>query len=358
VNTSGAKVIDAAGKTVMPGLIDAHVHLFFDLQGQRYFPTSDSAARSYAEGRLREKLAAHLEAGFTTILSPIDFWPYIVDVKNQIRTGNLKGPRLLIAGGVFVSPGGHYVCAGEQGEAKRWCDEHISVPVNEPGPARDGVRRYAEREVDFIVYDSVTNAPDLNEPVIRALVDEAQKHGLRVLVHTSRVSGLERLVNWGVKGFVALPTGPRDAANSLTGRAVQRIPLGINYGGTEEAIRAGRATKEQTGAYEANRQNLSTILKAGAVPAFGSDLAGMDPRDVRRIVLRALSDIGLSNEDVLRASTRNTGQLLLGQKDLGTLEPGNVADIIIVDGNPLADLNALDKVQTVIRAGEIAVDKR
>ncbi len=80
IDTSGAHIIDAAGKTVMPGLIDGHVHVFFDLERGAGFPKSDSEVAAYVDGPLAEILESYLEHGFTSILSPIDFWPEITAV--------------------------------------------------------------------------------------------------------------------------------------------------------------------------------------------------------------------------------------------------------------------------------------
>jgi imidazolonepropionase-like amidohydrolase len=165
LDAGGATVIDAGGRTVLPSLINGHFHLFFDFQGRRYFPRSDADAKTYMEREVREKLTAHLEQGFTSLLSPIDMWPYIADVRDLVASGAWQEPRLFIADGVLMSPGGHYVCRSEQGEARQWCDEHISFVVDGPEKAREGVRYYAQRRVDVIMYDGLTNARPVPEVV-------------------------------------------------------------------------------------------------------------------------------------------------------------------------------------------------
>jgi len=360
VDTAGAEVIDAGGRTVLPGLIDAHVHLFFDLQGDVYFPTSDPEARSFIETRLRGDLEAYLEQGFTSVLSAIDFWPQIVEVRKRVLSGEFKGPRLFIGGGVFVAPGGHYVCRGlEEEDRRRWCDEHISVTVENPAQVRDGVGRYAASGVDVIVYDGRTNSPTLPVEVVAALVDEAHRQQLPVLVHNSDAAGLGGLTESGIDGFIHPPAGTdEDGDFWLESLGSQRIPLGITIGETEEAIRANKLSRDEIATYMAVRQNVLTLLEAGAVPVFASDIPGLSPKETLPIVLRSLSDLGLSNAEVLHAGTRDPARLIIRRQDLGTVEPGNLADIIIVDGNPLQDLGALRNVEIVIKDGKVVVDKR
>jgi imidazolonepropionase-like amidohydrolase len=360
VDSAGAEVIDAGGRTVLPGLIDAHVHLFFDLQGDMYFPTSDPEVRSFIETRLPGDLEMYLEQGFTSILSAIDFWPQIVEVRKRVLSGEFKGPRLFIGGGVFVAPGGHYVCRGlEEEDRRRWCDEHISVTVENPAQVRDGVGRYAASGVDLIVYDGRTNSPTLSVEVVAALVDEAHRQQLPVLVHNSDAAGLDGLTESGIDGFIHPPGGTDEDGDFWLERlGSQRIPLGITIGETEEAIRANELPPDEIAAFMAVRQNVLTLLKAGAVPIFASDIPGASPKETLPIVLRSLSELGLSNAEVLHASTRDPARLIIRRQDLGTVEPGNLADMIIVDGNPLEDLGVLRNVEIVIKGGKIVVDKR
>ncbi len=360
LNTTGARVIDAAGKTVMPGLIDGHVHLFFDLQGGpgARFPTNDADARAYIQNRIPEKLRAHMEAGFTTLLSVIDFAPGIFDVKNRLNKGELKGPRLLVSGGVFVARGGHYVCRGQPEDARRWCDDHISVLLDSPENVREGVRRFARSGADVLVLDALTNAQTLPREAIQAMVAEADSQRLRILVHNSNASGVANLIAWGIDGFVHPPGVTRDVDGSLLASAgKQHIPVGITIGENAEPVRAGRASRQQFKDYEITRDNVLTLLRAGAVPVYGSDMPGAAPKDTLKIVTQALYDLGLSNADVLRAATRDAARVLLARDDLGTLEPGKLADIIIVDGDPVANLDALSNVKVVIKGGEVMVER-
>ncbi len=357
---AGATVIDAGGKTVMPGLINGHFHLFFDFYNEPpYVPRSDAEAQAFAREKLPEILAGHLEQGFTSMVSAIDFWPYIVDVREQVATGRLKGPRLFIAGGVLMNPGGHYACRAHTGIEKQWCDEHIAVPIDQPELARAAVRKFVEGGVDMIVYDGLTNTTGLKTEVVAAMTDEAHRHGLRVLVHNADARDAGALVEAGVDGFLHPPGGTRDTDGTLLAQVgAKQIPLAITLGRSERNIRLGRATERQIRDYEAVRHNVLTLLAAGAVPIFASDYPGIPPEEVAQMVVHVLSGVGLSNEAILLAATRDAAHRMLGRQDLGTLEPGKVADLIIVDGDPLDDLAALSRVRLVVKGGAVVVDRR
>ena len=356
VNAPGAISVDATGSTVMPGLIDIHVHLFFDLQDEAYFPSSDSEISEYAEQQLPNKLKSHLEQGFTTLLSPIKFWPQIISIRGRIASGELVGPRLFVAGGVFIAPGMHYICKGLEGERKRWCNDHLSAQVGNAGEVRESVRRYADSGVDVIVYDSLTNSAEVDDELVRTIVNAAHSLGLPVLVHGSDTAGFSRLIRAGIDGFVHPPSGPAEKRWVMVEES--NIPIGITIGETEEASRSGKLTSDERTAYEMIRHNTQELLDKGAILVFASDMPGAPPSQTLPIVLRSLTDLGLNNIEVLWASTRNAARALGLAHELGTLEPGKLADILIVAGDPRTDLDALSKVELVIKDGKIVVDNR
>ena len=356
IDTSGARVIDAAGKTVMPGMIDAHIHLFFALspKGGMLSPKNDAQASDWIDGPGgAELLATYLSHGFTSIAAPIDFFPPIADVRDRVASGELKSPRLFIAGGVFVTPGGHYTCIGLEGKEKNWCEKHISVPMDTAANVRAAVRRYAERGVDFLSLDSQTNATTLPLEPIKAMVDEANKHNLPVLVHTSRVQDVKALVDAGVTGFLHPPGATLDADGSQSAPAGKAgLPVGMS-------ILIGEAKHPQI--IEERKiflNNMRKLTDAGSPIIYATGMPGTTPEQTMPVIFNDFLELGMSNADILLAATRDAAQKLLGQPDLGTLEAGKVADIIIVDGDPLADITVLyEGVETVIKAGEVVVEQ-
>lgn len=151
VEAPDARRVDASGKTVLPGMIDAHVHLLIrDLQSQ---PRSDAELQSFVEGGLSARLEAFLETGITTVMSTGDFWPRIREVKNAMESGDLLGPRVFTSGPVFTAPGGHPAAGPVCGpwgvlprDANPWCTDHLAAVVNTPSDARVAVNRWPTKE--------------------------------------------------------------------------------------------------------------------------------------------------------------------------------------------------------------------
>lgn len=98
------QIIDAKGKTVMPGIINSHLHLFWNMYDlpPKMPASNDSEAKAFMDGELKTRLHDHLTHGVTSILSPIDFWPYIDEVKKKVASGEIVGPRIFMAGPVLV----------------------------------------------------------------------------------------------------------------------------------------------------------------------------------------------------------------------------------------------------------------
>lgn len=379
--TTGAvdadQVIDAAGKFVMPGMADGHSHQFFEVvfgaAGLSVnFPESEEEVEPYIQGPMTARWENHLEVGITSMMSPGDFWPYIVDVRERLASGELRGPRLVVSGGIFTAPGGH-PAGGLICNHQPFCAEHVSVQVDDTKSARAWVRRYAESGVDYlkITYDGIIAKPKLKPEVVEAIIDEAHKVGIRALVHPLDAADMPDLIDWGIDGFVHPPGITRDRDGSLVAlEGVRGLPISVTMAPTGfQLSKQGLAPPDpaelpdrESGAFDDPlnyfliRQNVVDMVAAGAVPVFASDMVGMAGDVTRDAVIWQLSDLGLSNAEVLMAATRDTLQVLMGQAELGTIEPGQLADILVIDGDPLADLDDLANVSLVIQDGNIVID--
>ncbi len=359
--TEAPVVVDADGKTVMPGLINGHFHLFFDLYSTppRNLANSDEEARAYIRGQLPETLRGHLEHGITSLFSPIDFWPHIFDVREKVASGEILGPRLFIGGQILAHSGGHYACPGDDAEGGAWCNQRMVLPTDTPEEARASVQRVVRDGADLVVFDATTNQPELRKDSFLAMIDEAHRNGLRIVAHNADAKDVAAMVEAGIDGFVHPPAVTRDLDGSLVSIIGERgLPIEVTLGFFQRLIAMGRASESDVEDYETVRNNVALALKAGAVPIFASDMPGLPPEEVAPTVTRVMSGVGLDNKTILLSATRNAAHALLGREDLGTIEPGKIADLIMIDGDPLADLSALTKVELVIKDGKIVSDRR
>ncbi len=345
--------VDAAGMTVMPGLIDTHRHL---LGGSR----ADSAEMlaQWVDQELPGLLSDLLGSGITTVLALGDFYPAILEVRRRLESGDLVGPRLLAVGKTFTAPDDWPVRLVSQ---TPWSRAHGVLEVTDPQTARTEVGNLAEAGVDGIkaVLDR-TIEPDatLSPEVLEAIGDETERLGLPLFVHTSTVrdmldavaQGADRLVHTPATGNIGDTSGARvlrDAgvAISTTVSFWTEAMAEVRRRPWSDVFAAGlRQTLE----------NVRHLWDEGVTVAFGTDSpsSGFFMAEVR-----GLSAV-LSNEEIITALTRNAAVFLYLDDELGTLEPGKIADIVMIAGDPLSDIEDLANVRVVIKGGEVVVDHR
>ena len=374
--------LDLAGAFLMPGLVDTHVHLSFDFGDMSMnFPKSDAEYAEYVDTRMREKLAELLRQGFTTIMSPGDFWPQILDVRERQRRGDLPGPRLLVSGGIFTAPGGHPavgICSGSMicaaiapvadwlavvgiCDGRQYCADHVAVEVEQVDNAREWVRKYAQSGVDQLKITYVEpDGPKLSAPVAEAIIDEANRLGVRALAHAMDARDVHQLVAWGIDGFVHPPGITADRDGDLLGTAGREgLAVAVTTGTPEIMAEIwGDPSEEDLAEFNLTKGNIQSMMAFGGKPVLGSDMPGFPPAKTLRAATGALTSLGLTNAEVLRAATRDAAQALLALEDVGTLEVGHVADMIVLREDPLEDLSALQSPAMVVQGGAVVLDRR
>jgi imidazolonepropionase-like amidohydrolase len=357
--------VDARGMTVIPGMIDSHVHLLLvdpSLKEQQ-------ALDKWIEQVLPADLKAYLEQGFTTILSNGDHPDSILRVKQRLQRGALSGPRLLVSGPVFTAPGGHpatTICNG----FPNLCRESLAVEVDEPARARAKVRELANAGVDAIkaVYESVlTPGAKLADDVLAAIGEEAALQRLPLIVHPGNAEDALRAIELGADRLAHAPvrgtTDPATVAKKLTAASIAisttmhgRAPIRDSTGQFRN-----HGDQPYTAAMEARMheelRRLRIFWDNGVTIAFGTDRARGKPAVDLLHEIETLNRT-LSAAEVLAALTLNGAQYLGLSHDIGSLEPGKVADIVIVEGDPLARVSDLANVKVVIQGGRIVVDNR
>jgi imidazolonepropionase-like amidohydrolase len=350
---SSCTVTDLAGKTVMPGLIDGHVHICFDASadaGKGAAGRSDSAQAFLAARNAAQTLAA----GVTTVrdLGGKNFINLFL--RDAIRSGQIPGPRVLSAGHNICMTGGHGWQFGREADG--------------PDEVRRAVREQMRAGADLIKFMCTggtltqTGEPgqtQFTEEELRAGIEEAHKAGLKTATHAKGIEGTkyavaagidtvehgamldDELIEWILKrGVFVVPT--------LTAGA-HIIEKGTAAGIPEWAVEKARRFRPM------RLESLSKAKKAGVKIAFGTDAGTpFNPHGKNASELVHIQEIGLTPEEALiAAASVNAGMLGLEDR-IGTLAPGFIADLLIVDGDPLADVKVLTdpgKLHAVFQGG-------
>lgn len=352
---TGATVLDLSGYTVLPGLMDLHVHLGTEREdGQTIGPLQTPGVIWDSMRFNPDSRRGFLEAGVTTVRSLGNEHGWITDLRAQLANGVLEGPRLLAAGPVFTTRGGHPVVTIFDGKVTG----DTQVP-HSPEQARETVRRLAsgDRAVDVVkvIQDRGREGRRL-EPidtaVLEAIVNEAHGRGLNVTAHWGTDQDLAELLAAGVDSL----------------EHVGRLPNGWPDGALDTIVREGipvapTLAVTEVGAPDEGLQRMLTrtaeLHEAGGHLVVGSD-AGMPGVPFGGGVHRELEllvESGLTPRDALRAATSNAA-VAVGATDIGVIEPGRAADVIVVDGDPLDAIGDIRNVMLVFRDGRRVIDNR
>ena len=355
--TPGPGVIDAAGLTVMPGFIDAHRHII----------NGDPA--DWLENQASIRMREFLEAGFTTVFSAIDPLDAILELRAQIEAGDIVGPRLrvgafvpLAVGAARADPNVDPARLDSSRPGGRPTEAAAAIPHEQ---TRATVQRLAEAGVDAIKTVIIVTPGGPETETLSVIVEEAEKHGILSVTHAVTVQDTLSAVAAGTHSLVHTPhigelTAPLtrfivDAEIPMMSTLGVFVPA-FNNNNTplfRDRLPFPFATLSSAGQGPVNAR---LLWEAGIVYGYGTDTT-WPPRDSLEHELKPLSLV-FSGRDIVSILTRGAAATLLMEDEIGTLEPGKLADIVIIDGDPLADVHDLLNVRVVIQEGEIVVDKR
>ena len=339
VIAEASQVIDAEGGTIMPGLIDAHVHISGWLLGNE--PGSGTVPAS-------ERLLPWLQAGFTTLrdmgTTPALF-PSVKATAGQLEDDSLA-PRIVWAGPIIAAVGGYPVPVPAYAPVAR--------EVSSRDEARDLVNQLIDDGATVIKlgleqgYYEDLGWPLLDSAVISVISGTAHSRGARLTAHVTSIDELRLALDGGVDDLAHAPLEP--LPDDLIAAMVRD---GVGMATT--ATVWGRPDAQAAAA-----ANLKRFAEVGGVVAIATDFGccdqtpGIEPYLVE---MRFLSSVGgMSPMQLLVAATRG-GAVLAGRSDIGTIEAGTVADIIIVDGDPLVDFDALRNIRAVIKSGRVVAER-
>jgi imidazolonepropionase-like amidohydrolase len=361
------RVVDLGGRTVVPGLVDAHVHLLLAQQ-----IVDARSLKEYEETVLPRTLTGFLQHGITTVRSPGDPWPDIASVRDRLERGALIGPRLVIAGPALTAPAGHpipTIC-----HDNRFCREQAVRELSDEEQVRRVVRELTEgRGVDQIkVVVDHAQSPTPSSALLAALLDESHRRGRRVIAHASGGTKTTDLLGSGFDELVHTPwvTGMDDSslASALVGRKLRVTTTVSNFeafkgpAGAEFFVFGSTYNPGIRQTLERTLKTVRSLADAGVPLVVGTDWydAPLPIEDARaRPGARTLHELdllrraGLSTSAILSAATRNAAEAIGMIDRVGTIAEGKLADLVILEGNPLQDLGVLQRPVAVIQGGRV-----
>jgi imidazolonepropionase-like amidohydrolase len=355
----GAKRIDLPGKTLLPGLIDMHVHLtsLAEIGGYRGFQYTDSFWSAVATANARKTL----EAGFTTVRNVGSDGFQDVGLREAIDGGWLEGPRIVTAGYAIGATGGH--CDNNM-LPPQYDRQEVSV-VNSPEEGRAKVRwlhKYGAQIIKICATGGVFSAGDavgaqqLSLEEMKAIADEAHMLGLKVAAHAHGDEGIRDAILAGVDTIEHC---------SLASDATIRLALQhhtwfdmdiynddyILATGTSNGTEQESLDKEKMIGLK-QRQTFQRAVRAGVQMLFGTD-AGVYPHGDNGRQFAKMVEWGMTPMQAIQAATRNAAQALDREGDVGAIAVGRYGDLIAVGGDPLADVRRLEHVDVVIKGGKV-----
>lgn len=347
-----AKTVDLKGRTLMPGLIDAHVHVVAgvaDLGRNAALPDSLVTARSFTI--MRQMLLR----GFTTVrdVGGADF-----GLKLATEEGHFPTPRLVISGKALSQTGGHADFRGRFDDRESVLTRHRLGALGRICDGLDQVRRAAREEIkggaDFIKIMANGGCASPTDPIhflgfsrseLEAIVEEAAMAGTYVSAHVYTDEAIRRCVEAGVRSLEHCNLIKPDTAKLAASKGFVAVPTLVTY--DKLASEGGKlgfppdSVAKVENVRVAGMDSLGIMKQAGLAMAYGSDLLGeMHRHQSEEFVIRGRA---LPAHEVIGSATHVAAKLLRLEGKIGTLAPGAHADLIVVDGDPLKDLSLLTR---------------
>jgi imidazolonepropionase-like amidohydrolase len=354
---AGATVIELGDMTLLPGLIDMHTHLTADLLGDWVNrPVRETIADAALRGARNARRT--LLAGFTTVRDVGSPGFADVSLMNAIDRGDLDGPRIFPAGHPISITGGHCDVTGyAPGILERGPEQGVADgPAEVVKAVRYQVKHGAKlikvcATAGVLSFEGPVGAQQLSDAELRAAVEEAARHGLKVAAHAHGTEGIKAAIRAGVASIEHGSMLDDEAIRLMKERGTYLVPTtyladAIDLNTLPPPIRA----KAQT-VMPLAKESLRRAIAAGVKIAFGTD-AAVYPHGDNAKELASLVDRGMRPAEALRAATLNAADLL-GVSDRGRIAPGQLADLIAVRGDPLKDIRVMQEVGFVMKGGRV-----
>jgi imidazolonepropionase-like amidohydrolase len=362
--TPGVKIIDLGNRTLLPGLIDMHVHLtsLAEIGGYQGYKYTDSFWSAVGVANAKKTL----DAGFTTVRN-VGSWGFQdVGLKEAITEGYIVGPRIVPAGYALGATGGH-------------CDDNSLPPsyqisqdaiINSPDEARAKVRwnhKYGAEVIKICATGGVFSLGDsvggqqLSLEEMKGVVEEAHMLHMKVAAHAHGDEGIRAAIEAGVDTIEHASLASDDTIKL----AVQKktwfsmdiynddyiLATGTANGTEQESLDKEKAIGLK------QRQTFQRAVRAGVPMVFGSD-AGVYPHGDNGKQFGKMTQWGMSPLQAIQAATWNAAKALGREQDVGAIAVGRYGDMIAVDGDPLKNIRVLESIPIVIKGGVVVKDAK
>lgn len=355
---AGIDVLDAGERTLMPGMIDAHVHLLLT-GGARSGEESRAATENQALLTGVQNALHGLKSGLTTVRDCGDRNYLSLSLRDFIAQGDLPGPRLVCSGPVITTTAGQLWWSGIE------CDTEDEL--------RRAVRTLVKHGVDFIkLMGSGGNATPGSNPEasqyeavgFRAVVNDAHRMGKKVAAHVHGVDSIRMAIEAGVDTLEHVPFrahGSIEYDPALVEEMIRKdLIVSLAMPATWYRLRADEMEEARSHPEHLWEQRYETIRRmqdAGVKLVVSSDQGSTSTRiDELSLLMEFLvNDVDMAALDVLHGVTGLAAEALGIEAEVGVIEPGKRADLLVVDGDPVADIATMRRIQTVVKDGEVVM---
>jgi imidazolonepropionase-like amidohydrolase len=356
---AGDTTIDLPEATLLPGLIDMHTHLTFDLNSLGYQGLGISTAREALHGARNARRT--LEAGFTTVRNLGAFDYSDIALRDAINDGDVIGPRIVASGPALGITGGH-------------CDENLLPPAFhfQGAGVADGVEAVQHKVREVIKYGADVikicatggvlskgddpNASQYTLEEMKAIVADAHRLGRRVAAHAHGAEGVRWASEAGVDSIEHGHLMDDAAIATLKKNGTYLVPTLFLGEYMEQRLDKSDvpefSKQKMRDVIAAMRQNVGKAFAAGVKVAFGTD-AAVYPHGLNAGEFHVYVKLGMTPLAAIQTATINASDLLGAKFNVGTLEPGKFADVIAVDGDPTKDVTILEHVKFVMKGGSV-----
>jgi imidazolonepropionase-like amidohydrolase len=347
---SGVEIVDLGDATLLPGLIDAHVHLVWSASAEPH-EVVERESRALTALRCANNAERHLRAGVTTVRDVGSTDGLAIEVGRAAQLGILPGPKVVAAGRAIAMTGGHGWFLGREADGPD-AVRHATREEMKAGAtciklmASGGVYGHAEEP----------GSPQLTVEEMRAAVEEAHKGGRKVAAHAYSVAAIQNALEAGVDSIEHGSFLDRETAERMRERGTYLLPTISVYQAMSDKgpeLGAPQYIQRKTAEIlEASREAFRLALEMDVPIAAGTDCgAPGHPHGTLLQELMLMVESGATPMQALRYCTSAPADLLGLSEEVGTLVPGKQADLLAVAGDPVSDIRALGEVRLVLRNG-------